>query len=70
LVLIEPTRFRLDGAARPASADIPAAGYAAPALLPGIVTFPATGGWRVSATLGEDRRSFIVRVTKLATTRS
>ena len=54
---------RLDGPAPPLRADVaPSSGYGA--FLPSILTFPATGCWRVVGSVGRTRLSFVVRVTR------
>jgi hypothetical protein len=55
---------RLDGAAPPLRADVPA-GYGSSGFQATGLTFATTGCWRVAGSVGDARLEFVVRVHKL-----
>jgi hypothetical protein len=54
---------RLDAAAPPLAADVPA-GYGAEGFQPTGLTFPTTGCWQVVGSVGDASLEFVVRVVK------
>ena len=55
---------RLDAGAAPLKAELPPMNsYDVPGFIPSALTFPTTGCWRVSATLGQAHLSFVLSVT-------
>ncbi|MFL5944910.1 MAG: hypothetical protein ACJ74D_10460 [Gaiellaceae bacterium] len=55
---------RLDGKAPPLRAVVPD-GYGRKGFQPSRLTFPTTGCWRVTGTVGSARLAFVLRVTKI-----
>jgi hypothetical protein len=57
---------RLDARAPPLTGDAPRA-YSYPSgFIPSTITFPTTGCWRVTASVGRAMTSFVVRVRRVA----
>jgi hypothetical protein len=56
---------RLDATAAPLRADVPNGSYGATGFIPSGITFPTTGCWRVTGTVGSATLSFTVKVRKL-----
>jgi hypothetical protein len=60
------TGQRLGGAMGEVRADIPSnESYSDTGFIPSIVTFPATGCWRVQGTQGGASLTFVVTITKV-----
>ena len=55
---------RIDGTAPPLRAHVPS-GYGAKGFTPSGLTFPTTGCWKVTGTVGRAQLSYVVIVTKL-----
>jgi hypothetical protein len=58
------TGLRLGGGA-PSMRGVIRPGYAETGFIPVGLTFPTTGCWRITGTLGESRLTYVVKVTKL-----
>ena len=60
------TGRRLDRSASPLRVSLHTASYPMIGFIPSVLTFPTIGCWRVTATQGVGRLTFVVKVTKQA----